>query len=177
MDPRERYKGHDELLAALADLPAARLVVAGDGDDRGRLEARARSLGLEDRAAFTGFVSEATLAALYSRCAAFVMPSRGEGFGLVYLEAMRAGKPVVAARGSAAEEIVVDGVTGLLVDPEDRAALAGAVAALLDDPEKAERMGMAGRERYRDEFGWERFYSRMEGLLERLCAGSTGSSG
>ncbi len=109
----ERYKGHDELLAALPRLlaaaPGARLVIAGDGDDRPRLAAKAAALGLGDRALFAGFVSEATLAELYRRSAAFVMPSRGEGFGLVYLEAMRAGRPCVAARGGAAEEVVVDG--------------------------------------------------------------------
>jgi phosphatidylinositol alpha-1,6-mannosyltransferase len=168
----EGYKGHDELLAALVSLPRARLVVVGEGDDRARLEAKAVSLGLEERVTFTGFVSEATLAELYARCAAFVMPSRGEGFGLVYLEAMRAGKPVIAAKGGAAEEIVVDGATGLLVDPDDRAALAGAVAELLDDPERARAMGKAGRERYLAEFGYETFYRRMEPLLERLTAAS-----
>jgi glycosyltransferase involved in cell wall biosynthesis len=126
---------------------------------------------------FTGFVSEATLAALYDRCAAFVMPSTGEGFGLVYLEAMRAGKPVIAARGSAAEEIVVEGATGRLVDPENRAELAGAVANLLAEPKRAKVMGEAGRKRYLEEFGYEAFYRRMEGLLERLCAGSTASFG
>ena len=90
----------------LAARPGARLVVAGDGDDRPRLEARAAALGLGGAVLFTGFVSEATLAELYRRAAVFVMPSLGEGFGLVYLEAMRAGKPCVAARGSAAEEVV-----------------------------------------------------------------------
>jgi phosphatidylinositol alpha-1,6-mannosyltransferase len=109
MDARERYKGHDQLLEALRGIPESRLVVAGDGDDRPRLEAKAAGLGMADRVVFTGFTSEATLAELYRRCVAFAMPSRGEGFGLVYLEAMRAGKPVLAARGSAAEEIVVEG--------------------------------------------------------------------
>lgn len=171
----ERYKGVDELLDALTGLPRARLVVAGEGDDRERLAAKAARLG--DRVVFTGFVSEATRAALYDRCAAFVMPSTGEGFGLVYLEAMRAGKPVIAARGSAAEEIVVEGATGRLVDPQDRAELAGAVAKLLAEPKRADTMGAAGRKRYLEEFGYEAFYRRMEGLLERLCAGSTASFG
>lgn len=164
----ERYKGHDQLLGALQDLPGARLVIAGQGDDRARLEAKAAGLG--GRVLFTGFASEATLAELYRRCAVFVMPSRGEGFGLVYLEAMRAGKPVVAARGSAAEEIVEDGGTGLLVVPDDRAELAGALASLLADPERARRLGEAGRERWRREFGLERFHGRVRPLLERLCA-------
>ncbi|HEX9943785.1 MAG TPA: glycosyltransferase family 4 protein [Thermoanaerobaculia bacterium] len=170
MDARERYKGHDQLLEALTALPDARLVAAGDGDDRRRLEEKAAALGIGGRVAFTGFVSEATLAELYRRCAAFVMPSRGEGFGLVYLEAMRAGKPVLAARGSAAAEIVVDGATGLLVDPDDREELRAALSQLLGYPGEARRMGEAGYERWKREFGVERFRARLEPMLERLMA-------
>lgn len=96
------------------------------------------------------------------------MPSRGEGFGLVYLEAMRAGKPVLAARGSAAEEIVVDGATGLLVDPDDREELRDALGQLLDYPGEARRMGEAGHERWRKELGMEKFRERLWPLLERL---------
>jgi phosphatidyl-myo-inositol dimannoside synthase len=168
----ERYKGHDQLLEALPGLlvahPGARLVIAGDGDDRARLEAKAASLGLGDAVAFTGFVSEATLAELYRRCAAFAMPSRGEGFGLVYLEAMRAGKPVLAARGSAAEEIVRHGETGLLVDPDDREELGAALSRLIGDPEMSLEMGRAGRERWQREFGVRRFRERLAPLLEKL---------
>ncbi|HEX4498311.1 MAG TPA: glycosyltransferase family 4 protein [Thermoanaerobaculia bacterium] len=170
MDARERYKGHDQLLEALRGIPEARLVVAGDGDDRARLEAKAAGLGMSDRVAFTGFASEATLAELYRRCAAFAMPSRGEGFGLVYLEAMRAGKPVLAARGSAAEEIVVEGRTGLLVDPDDREELRGALCRLLDHPGETRRMGEAGFERWRQEYGGERFRERLAPLLARLVS-------
>lgn len=168
----ERYKGHDPILEALPGLlearPEARLVVAGGGDDRARLEAKAAALGLGGAVAFTGFVSEATLAELYRRCTVFVMPSRGEGFGLVYLEAMRAGKPVLAARGSAAEEIVRDGETGLLLDPDDRQELTAALARLLGEPEAARRMGEAGRERWQRDFGIEKFRERLSPMLERL---------
>jgi phosphatidylinositol alpha-1,6-mannosyltransferase len=173
----ERYKGHDQILEAMPRLPASRLVVAGDGDDRRRLEDRARTLGLNGSVTFTGFVSEATLAELYRRCSVFVMPSTGEGFGLVYLEAMRAGKPCIAARGSAAEEIVVDGSTGLLVSPEP-GELASAVGTLLREPELGRRMGEAGHRRWRDELGEGRFRERLRPVLERLtCAESTASSG
>jgi glycosyltransferase involved in cell wall biosynthesis len=170
MASSERYKGHDQLLEALTRLPEARLVAAGDGDDRRRLEEKAAALGMADRTFFTGFLSEATLAELYRRCAAFAMPSQGEGFGLVYLEAMRAGKPVLASRGSAAEEIVRDGKTGILVDPEDREELRAALGQLLGYPGEARRMGEAGRERWRQEFGAERFRERLTPLLERLTA-------
>jgi phosphatidyl-myo-inositol dimannoside synthase len=168
MDPRERYKGHDELLAALAAVPGARLVVAGEGEDRPRLEALAAALGLGERVTFTGFVGEATLAELYRRCAVFAMPSRGEGFGLVYLEAMRAGKPCIAARGGAAEEVVVDGETGLLVAADDTAELAAALARLLAAPDPAQRLGEAGRRRFLRDFTAERFRERLAPHLDLL---------
>ncbi len=177
MAATERYKGHDELLAALpllvARVPGARLVVAGDGDDRPRLTSRAAEIGLGERVAFTGFVSEATLGELYRRAAVFALPSRGEGFGLVYLEAMRAGKPCVAARGGAAEEVVAAGETALLVDPGDREELAAALARLLSDPEHAARLGEAGRRRWRRQFTVERFREGLRPHLERLTAQRT----
>jgi phosphatidylinositol alpha-1,6-mannosyltransferase len=172
MAPGERYKGHDELLETmpglLAAVPGARLVVAGDGADRLRLAARAAGLGLDGRVTFTGFVSEATLAELYRRCAVFALPSRGEGFGLVFLEAMRAGKPCVAARGSAAEEVVVEDETALLVDPADREALAAALTRLLREPSLARRLGEAGRRRWQREFTVERFRAGLRPHLDRL---------
>ena len=174
MAASERYKGHDQILDALPHLPDARLVVVGDGDDRPRLAARAADLGLTGRVAFTGFLSEATLIEIYRRAAVFVMPSLGEGFGLVYLEAMRAGKPCVAARGSAAEEVVADGETGLLVrqdgpkNSNGPGELVAALQRLLASPETARRMGEAGRRRWQSEFGIDRFRARIEPLLERL---------
>jgi phosphatidylinositol alpha-1,6-mannosyltransferase len=172
MDATERYKGHDQLLEALPRLldlcPGARLVVAGEGDDRRRLEEKAAYLGVGPAVVFAGFTSEATLAELYRRCAVFVMPSRGEGFGLVYLEAMRAARPVLAAPRTAAEEIVEHGRTGLLVDPDDRETLSKSLARLLRDAGAARRMGWAGRERWEREFGLDRFRERLEPLLERL---------
>ncbi|HVT58064.1 MAG TPA: glycosyltransferase family 4 protein [Thermoanaerobaculia bacterium] len=172
MAATERYKGHDQLLDALASLAAersgVRLVVAGGGDDGPRLEARAAALGLGGQVLFTGFVSEATLVELYRRAAVFVMPSRGEGFGLVYLEAMRAGKPCVAARASAAAEVVADEETGLLVDPLDPRELAAALGHLLADPELARGMGQAGRRRFEQLHTPRRFHARLWPHLDRL---------
>ena len=176
MAASERYKGHDPLLEALprvfsnrAGRPDLRLVVAGDGDDRPRLEQKAAALGLAgNRVFFTGFVDEATLAELYRRAALFAMPSRGEGFGLVYLEAMREGKPCIAARDGAAAEIVEDGVTGLLVDPEDPGEISAALACLLDEPELARRMGEAGERRFQEVFTPERYRAGLRPFLDRL---------
>ncbi len=169
---RERYKGHDELLSALALLaptvPTVRLVVAGEGADRARLEGAAAELGLSDRVLFTGAISDATLEELYRRAALFVMPSKLEGFGLVFVEAMAAAKPCIALAGTAPAEIVVDGETGLLVSPDDPRALAGAIGELLSSPERARAMGIAGRRRYEAEFTAEAFDARFEMVLEEL---------
>ena len=170
MAAAERYKGHDQMLEALARLSGARLVVAGDGDDRPRLEARAEALGLADRVVFTRFVDEATLHRLYEACAVFVMPSRDEGFGLAYLEAMRASKPCVAARGCAAEEIVIHGETGALVRYGDVEGLAGALAGLLGDRGQAARWGLAGRRRWEQRFGYDAFRAGLVPHLDRLTA-------
>ncbi|HTQ81062.1 MAG TPA: glycosyltransferase family 4 protein [Thermoanaerobaculia bacterium] len=173
MAATERYKGHAQLLMAISQLrsrrPDLRLVIAGEGDDRPRLERLAAGLGLASpRVFFTGFVSEATLAHLYQRCAIFAMPSTGEGFGLVYLEAMQAGRPCLAARGSAAAEVVDDGVTGFLVDPLDPQAIADRLDRLLDEPELAQRLGEAGRRRFLTTFSRERFNARLSSHLATL---------
>ncbi len=171
--PGERYKGHDELLEALATLapthPDLRLVVAGEGEDRRRLEARAAELGVAPRVSFVGFVSAATLVALYRRCALFAMPSDGEGFGLVYLEAMRTGRPCIARAASAAAEIVVDGETGRLVEA-GAAPLAAAIAGILADPFATAAMGAAGRERWQQCFRPAQFAAGLRPHLDQLLA-------
>ncbi len=177
MSASERYKGHDELLHAMprlaaecrsAGLPAPRLLLAGDGDDRLRLEAEARALGVAPAVRFAGFVSEATLAELYRRAAALVMVSRGEGFGLVYLEAMRAGTPCVAARGTAAEEVIANGETGFLVAPGAQEELVAVLLRLLADPGLALQLGEAGRRRLATVFSREGFDRRLAGHLDEL---------
>jgi phosphatidylinositol alpha-1,6-mannosyltransferase len=101
MSADERYKGHDQILDAWpvvrSRIPDARLVIVGDGDDAPRLRAKAASLGLAASVLFTGFVTEAQLAALYQKASVFAMPSREEGFGLVYLEAMARGVPCIGS--------------------------------------------------------------------------------
>ena len=170
MSADERYKGHDELLdlwpALLARRPDATLVVVGEGNDRPRLESRARSLGVSHAVTFTGRVGQDELAALYAGCGFLVMPSRDEGFGLVFLEAMRAGKACIGARGAAAEIIDHD-VTGLIVDPDRRDDLAASVFRLFDEPSTCCRFGAAGRERFLSSFTDACFQSRFAQALER----------
>ena len=169
MSAAERYKGHDQLLACwpalLRRVPDARLVVVGRGDDRARLEAKAAALGIAGSVVFTGYASDATVEALLRRVRAFAMPSRGEGFGLVYLQAMRAGAPCVASSEDAATDVVVDGETGFLVAQDDVGALADRLARLLEEPELARRLGEAGRRRYEAVFTFERFRERLLAIL------------
>jgi phosphatidyl-myo-inositol dimannoside synthase len=160
----ERYKGHDALIdvwpAVLQAVPSAKLVIAGDGDDRPRLEAAVDAAGLGDAIRFTGRVDDQTLASLYSRSSFFVMPSPREGFGLVYLEAMRAGKPCIAAHGSA-DEIIRHGIDGLIVDADSRQELAGAIVRLCSSPAERQHMGAAALTRMTQHFSEEQFVARL----------------
>ncbi|WP_066807255.1 glycosyltransferase family 4 protein [Sphingomonas asaccharolytica] len=134
----EQYKGFDEIIDLMPELirvrPDIAYLVAGDGDDRARLEAKAAKLGVSDRIAFTGFVPEAEKVATYRLADAYVMPSTGEGFGFVLLEAMACGIPAVASTLDGGREAVRDGLLGRLVDPRDRTALMDAILAALDQP-------------------------------------------
>lgn len=164
----DRHKGHDQLLdcwpAVLRDHPAAQLLVVGDGDDRARLEARTESLGLGDSVIFTGLVDDDTRDALYRRAALFALPGRQEGFGLVYLEAMRAGLACIAGDSDAASEVVRQGETGLLVSQEP-GAIARAVSALLSNPGLRRSLGEAGRRRFESHFTFDRFGDRLMQVL------------
>ncbi len=164
MCSRERYKGHDALIdvwpLVREVVPGARLVIAGDGDDTARLRGKAGA-GIE----FTGRVDEAKLAGLYRDAAFFVMPSTDEGFGLVYLEAMRAATPCIAARG-AAEEIITDGCDGLIVDAENRDALVAAIVRLFVDRQGRQQMGTAAAQRVEREFGAIAVERRISTVLE-----------
>ena len=165
----ERYKGHDQLLEiwprVRQQVPGATLVVAGGGDDRSRLVAKAESLGIANDVRFEGVVPAERLARLYRDAALFVMPSPNEGFGLVFAEAMRAGTPCIAAMGAAAE-IVEDGVTGFIVRAGDRDALARAVTELLGDPNRRAAMGHRAAEIARRRFSAAAFAERLYQVLD-----------
>jgi phosphatidyl-myo-inositol dimannoside synthase len=169
MSAVERYKGHDELIACwpgvLERVGGAQLVIAGRGDDVERLRKRAADAGVADRTLFTGFVSDATLRVLMRRAAVFAMPSRGEGFGLVYLQAMEAGLPCIGSTLDAAGDIILDGETGYLVDPADRGALTAALVRLLESPALRASLGSAGRRRYLGAFTYDRFVERFGSIV------------
>jgi glycogen(starch) synthase len=163
-------KGFDLAVDALARVPEARLVIAGDGAERANLEQRAATRGVADRVEFTGWVAADAMGTLVARATAVLVPSRLEGFGLVALEAALGGRPVIAARVGGLPEVVADGTTGILVDPGDADALAEGMVALMSNRERAARMGEQGRERALREFSatrhaddWDALYREVGG--------------
>jgi glycosyltransferase involved in cell wall biosynthesis len=145
-------KGFDVLIDAFAEVVADPdfgwdLIVAGDGPEHGALVDQAAERHLTDRVRFVGRTDRAATVALFQRAAVFVLPSRQEPFGIVNLEAMAAGTPVVATRVGGVVEFVEDGRCGLLVPPNDPRAMAGAIRNLWQQPELRERLAEAGRAR------------------------------
>jgi phosphatidyl-myo-inositol dimannoside synthase len=168
MASEERYKGHDLLLEIWPEVrrhvAAAKLVIVGSGDDKSRLEAKRDALGLQGAVEFAGRVSDEELHRLYRDCRYFVMPSRHEGFGLVFLEAMRAGKPCIGAIGSASE-IIEHEKTGFVFDADDRANIQAACIRLVANPDLAARMGELGRRREAEKFSRTTFRRRLTELV------------
>jgi phosphatidylinositol alpha-1,6-mannosyltransferase len=171
-------KGFDVVIDAVARLaPDVQLAVGGAGRDRGRLEARAAARGITGRTRFLGRVPDAELAALYGCVDVFVMLCRerwggleAEGYGIVFVEAAACGVPAVAGRSGGAHEAVVDGETGLVVDPRDVAAVRTALEGLLGDAALRARFGGAARRRAVDELSYD-------GLVARLLPVTRGDLG
>jgi glycosyltransferase involved in cell wall biosynthesis len=162
-------KGLFTLLEAWQAMPRdATLLIAGDGHLAPRLAVRARELGLQGRVRLLGALSDEDLRASYAAADVFVLPSEYEAFGIVLLEAMAAGKPVVATRTGGMVEVVEEGRTGLLVPVGDTAALAEAMQGLLQDLPRARAMGEAGRGRVQEAFTWDAVTRRVEGLYEAM---------
>jgi glycosyltransferase involved in cell wall biosynthesis len=146
-------KGHADLLQAAALIPDATFVLAGDGPLRSELESRARELGVASRCVFLGH--RADVPALLAAADLFVLPSHFEGLPVSVLEAMAAGRPVVATAIGGTDEAVSHEESGLLVPPREPAALASAIRRLRADPVLARRLGAAGRQRVEREFSSE----------------------
>jgi phosphatidylinositol alpha-1,6-mannosyltransferase len=170
-------KGQDMLIRALPAIrravPDAVLLIVGGGPDRQRLATLAEQTGVAEDVVFTGTVPIAELPAHYAAGDVFAMPARTRGrgldveaFGLVYLEASATGLPVVAGRSGGAPETVRDGVTGCVVDGRQAGELAEAVTGLLADPERAAKLGSAGREWAAQDWDWAELADRLRGLLD-----------
>lgn len=175
----DERKGHDAVIRSLAalanDMPDLVYLIGGRGREENRLRRLTQNLGLDDRVIFTGYVPDEDLPKYYNLCDVFVMPNRVttqtaltgdiEGFGISFIEAGACGKPVVAGRSGGAVEAVVDGETGLLVDPESPDAVVDAIRRLLADPALAHRLGQAGRQRVETAYDWRDLAKQVAEIL------------
>ena len=156
----------DAAPALVAAHPKLRVLIVGDGPLRAELEAQAARLGVAHAVRFTGYQEDVVSA--YAAMDVFVLPSRDEGFGLVFLEAMAMGVPVVGTRVIGSEDAVDDGVTGLLVPYADPSALTGAVRGILESPDLARRLRETASERVRRVYSREQCAARVEELYREL---------
>jgi phosphatidylinositol alpha-1,6-mannosyltransferase len=165
----QRRKGQDMVIKALPLIkerfPKVKYLIVGTGEEHASLQRLAQDHGVREDVVFAGSISDGDRAAYYAACDLFVMPNRQieadiEGFGIVFLEAGAAGKPVIGGKSGGTGEAIVDGVTGVRVEGESVEAVAAAVIDLVAHPEKARAMGEQGRLRVETEFNWESVVER-----------------
>ena len=159
-------------LEAVALVPEVELVLAGDGDERRALEARARELGLDGRVRFLGSLPRDDVLALFRRADAVLLSSAWENFPHTLVEALAVGTPAIATAVGGVPEIVTDGENGLLVPPGDAEALAGAIRRFLEDEPLREHLAAAAAPSV-DRFSSGRVYGRLEEILVRAASGSS----
>jgi phosphatidylinositol alpha-1,6-mannosyltransferase len=168
LDARERYKGHDRVIAAIPDLVKRGLdviyAIVGEGDDCGRLKALARERGVADRVRFVGAVDRNTLVDAYRAADLFVMPSTGEGFGIAFLEAMASGTRALGLSVAGARDALVDGELGTAVAEDE---LTTAIVELLAAP-KPDAVALA--QSVRGRFGQEKFVKCAGELLRPIAS-------
>jgi phosphatidylinositol alpha-1,6-mannosyltransferase len=161
----EDYKGHRELISAWSSvvkrIPQAQLLIVGDGDLRAELERLAEKSNLVASVKFLGRVSEVEKQKLLQGSRCFVMPSRAEGFGLVYLEAMRLGRPCLVSTLDAGREVVNPPEAGLAVDPADQSQLVDSICRLLEDGPEWQQWSEQARRRYEQNFTAKHFQERL----------------
>jgi phosphatidylinositol alpha-1,6-mannosyltransferase len=158
----ERYKGFDILLEVLPDLPEDVVyLIAGGGNDAPRLQRKARDLGISHRVVFTGLFPEVEKSDLYALADVYAMPSRGEGFGFVFLEAMASGILVIASKHDGGREALLDGQLGLLVDPANPSEVHAAITELLTRGTREVPEGL-------DYFAFPRFVERVQAIVDEL---------
>lgn len=170
----EKYKGHDLIIEALKEvkkyIPNVHYLVVGTGDDEQRLRNAAFRCDVSERVHFCGFIPDKMLSDIYNLCDVFAMPSRGEGFGIVYLEALASGKPCIASSLDGGQDALLGGELGTLVDIEKEDALAKALVDSLREisPAKA----AIKREKVIEHFGFEAFCKRLNSALDNTLGGA-----
>lgn len=172
LDDGGGYKGHRELIACwhevVARVPGAKLQIVGGGPGRAVIEQWVAASPARADIELKGLVSEEELNRVLEACSALAMPSRGEGFGLAYVEAMRHAIPVIGSVHDAAREVNVDGVTGFNVDLDRPGELSARVVQLLSEPELAKALGEGALRRWGEEMRYARFAERFRPLLRSL---------
>lgn len=167
-------KGFDLALEAVSIVsrrfPETHVIIAGEGSELDNLKRQTRNLGLTDHVEFAGKIVPDQVAHWITTATLALVPSRLEGFGLVALEAGSFARPVVATRVGGLPEIIVHEETGLLTECGNSAALAGAVESLLAQPKRANRMGVAARQRVQEKFDWTRYVNTYDALYRHLCS-------
>jgi glycosyltransferase involved in cell wall biosynthesis len=154
-------------------IPSAKLIIAGGGPLRGQMEDLALSLGVQDGIQFLGPIKRAQVAKLLRHCTAFVLPSRFETFGIAILEAMACKKPVVATTVGGIPEIIENGKNGILVEPDNPAALAEALVTVLRDPALQRALASHGYATVHERFRSEKTGSTYEMVFAELLSNAS----
>lgn len=177
LDHADRYKGYDKILQSLPEIrrqiPKVHYLLVGKGSDRLRIEQLIQQLGLQDCVTLAGFVPDAELCDHYNLCNVFAMPSKGEGFGIVYLEALACGKPTLGGNQDGAIDALRNGELGVLVDPDDISAIAQALLQMLKGtyPHPLLYQPEVLRQKVIEIYGFERFRQTLVDLLQNAGLG------
>lgn len=175
LDEGGGYKGHSELIECwpevLSIVPEARLVIVGTGPGLPLLQCKATASGASKNIEFRGFIPEEQIDDVWAEATVFAMPSRGEGFGLTYIEAMRHSLPVISSIHDAASEINLEGKTGYNVNLDKPEELTERLLFLLKNPEVAIALGKNGQQRWFEHFRYSAFRTRFTPLLYQFIEG------
>lgn len=160
----ERYKGYDKVLAAMKDLnmPGLRYMIIGkyDAEEKFRLDHYISELGLKDKVAFTGYIPDREIADHYNLADLYIMPSEKEGFGIVFIEAMFYGKPVIAGNKDGSVDALANGELGTLVDPDNGKEISNAIQQMM-----ASKASVPDRKKLNERFGYEQYKNHVESII------------
>ncbi|MSR76734.1 MAG: glycosyltransferase family 1 protein [Candidatus Omnitrophica bacterium] len=175
-------KGHDQVIdalpAILARVPTAHYLIVGEGPEKENLRQKVQKKNLQGSVTFAGFVQDRDLPVCYASCDIFILPNRViddpkdpwvgdfEGFGVAFIEASAAGKPVIGGNSGGVADAVIDGVTGFLVSPTNPQEIAEKACLLLEDPELARKIGLQGRQRVENELDWPMVLQKYEDAFD-----------
>ena len=166
-------KGIHDLIRAMHEVlqkhPQIKLVIAGKGAEEQKLRSLAHELGITEHVMFAGHLDQSMLATYMKNCLALILPSLTEGLPRVVIEAQLLGKPVIASRVGGIPEIIADGETGFVVEPQDGQTLARAMLKIIENPALAERIGSAAQTRVREKFNCQNYYTAYHAMVQQVC--------